>query len=280
MPDAPAILPARGQVVRVRHRQYLVEDVEPAATAADSPLVRVLRKGLLTARLRHGGRRRPILTRGARGTTSKTCTPGSPGPTAPPSPTYSPPTGSRMRCGPRASTGATKVFTPLVTLWAFLTQVAHPDRCCRAAVTRVAAWLVGCGRPARATTGGYCKARARIPEGVPRRLTREVGRCLHRHSDGLWRGRRVKVADGTTISMPDTAANQRAYPQPDAQKPGLGFPILRAVVVFCLATGSVLDAALGRYHGKRTGRADVRGRLREGARVDRRRARAGLGGAG
>src|SRR5215207_7422608 len=63
-----------------------------------------------------------------------------------------------------------KVFTPLVTLWAFLAQVAGPDRCCRAAVARVAAWLVGCGRPAPATTGGYCKARARLPQGLPRRL--------------------------------------------------------------------------------------------------------------
>jgi Transposase DDE domain len=150
-----------------------------------------------------------------------------------------------------------KVFTPLVTLWAFLAQVTSPDRCCRAAVARVAAWLAGCGRPARATTGGYCKARARLPEGLPRRLTREVGRCLHRRGGGgwLWRGRRVKVADGTTLSMPDTAANQHAYPQPDAQQPGLGFPIVRAVVVFCLATGAALDAALGRYHGKRTGEA-------------------------
>jgi Transposase DDE domain len=150
-----------------------------------------------------------------------------------------------------------KVFTPVVTLWAFLTQVASPDRCCRAAVARVAAWLVGCGRPTRATTGGYCKARARLPEGLPRRLTRDVGRVLHRRvSDGwLWRGRRVKVADGTTISMPDTAANQHAYPQPDAQQPGLGFPIVRVLVVFCLATGAAIDAALGRYHGKRTGEA-------------------------
>src|SRR5581483_7765745 len=70
-----------------------------------------------------------------------------------------------------------------------------------------------------------------------------------------WQGRRVKVADGTTVSMPDTAANQQAYPQPDAQQPGLGFPIARAVVVFCLATGAALDAALGRYRGKRTGEA-------------------------
>jgi hypothetical protein len=150
-----------------------------------------------------------------------------------------------------------KVFTPLVTLWAFLVQVASPDGCCRAAVARVMAWLVGCGRLCRPTTGGYCKARTRLPEGLPRRLTRDVGQTLHQQANcgWSWRGRRVKVADGTTISMPDTAANQRAYPQPDAQEPGLGFPIVRVVVVFCLATGAALDAALGRYRGKRTGEA-------------------------
>jgi hypothetical protein len=159
-----------------------------------------------------------------------------------------------------------KVYTPLVTLWAFLSQVASPDGCCRAAVARVLAWLVSQGRrPCRPTTGPYCKARARLPEALPRRLAREAGRALHRQAqaDWLWRGRRVKVADGTTLSMPDTDANQRAYPQPDAQKPGLGFPIARAVVVFCLATGAALDAALGRYRGKRTGEAALLRQLAE-----------------
>src|SRR5438094_7456140 len=57
-----------------------------------------------------------------------------------------------------------KVYTPLVTLWAFLTQVYSPDGYCRAAVTRVLAWLVGQGRrPCRPTTRPYCKARARLP---------------------------------------------------------------------------------------------------------------------
>jgi Transposase DDE domain len=159
-----------------------------------------------------------------------------------------------------------KVYTPVVTLWAFLTQVASPDGCCRAAVARVLAWLVGQGRrPCRPTTGPYCKARARLPESLPRRLARETGRDLHRQAEAgwLWQGRRVKVADGTTVSMPDTEANQQAYPQPDAQKPGLGFPIARAVVVFCLATGAALDAALGRYHGKRTGEAALLRQLAE-----------------
>jgi hypothetical protein len=147
------------------------------------------------------------------------------------------------------------VYTPLVTFWAFLAQVASPERCCRAAVARVLAWLVGRGRRAcNPTTGAYCKARARLPEAVPQRLARDTGRELHGAANGWqWQGRRVKVVDGTTLSMPDTPANQRAYPQPPAQKPGLGFPIVRAVVVFCLATGAALDAALARCRGTRTG---------------------------
>ena len=151
-----------------------------------------------------------------------------------------------------------KVYTPLVTLWAFLSQVASPDGCCRAAVARVLAWLVSQGRPpCLPATGPYCKARARLPEALARRLARDAGRDLHGRAEAGWRwqGRRVKVVDGTTVSMPDTPANQSAYPQPDAQAPGLGFPLARVVVVFCLATGAALDAALGRYHGKRTGEA-------------------------
>jgi hypothetical protein len=53
--------------------------------------------------------------------------------------------------------------------------------------------------------------------------------------------------------MPDTPANQDAYPQPHSQQPGLGFPLMRLVVVFCLACGTVLDAALGRSQGKQGG---------------------------
>jgi hypothetical protein len=159
-----------------------------------------------------------------------------------------------------------KVFTPLVTLWAFLAQVTSADRCCRAALARVLAWLIGCGRrPCNPTTGAYCKARVRLTERVPRRLARDTGQDLHRHAhaSGLWHGRRVKVVDGTTLSMPDTAANQKEYPQPKAQKPQLGFPIARVVVVFCLATGAALDAALAGCRGKRTGEPSLLRQLAE-----------------
>jgi hypothetical protein len=56
--------------------------------------------------------------------------------------------------------------------------------------------------------------------------------------------------DGTTLVMPDTPANQGAYPQPRSQKPGLGFPLCRMVGLVCLGSGAVLDAAIGPYRGK------------------------------
>lgn len=61
------------------------------------------------------------------------------------------------------------------------------------------------------------------------------------------------TVDGTTVTMPDTAANQQAYPQLAAQQPGCGFPIARMVVVFSLTVGTVINAAIGKYQGKQTG---------------------------
>jgi putative transposase len=156
------------------------------------------------------------------------------------------------------------VYTPFLTFWTFFWQALSPDHSCRAAVKRVAAWMGRRGRKINdEDTSPYCKARARLPESALRRLARWLGYHLHREAaeDWLWCGRRVKVVDGTTVSMADTAANQREYPQSRSQKPGLGFPIARLVVVFCLATGSVLELAIGKYQGKQTGENSLFRRL-------------------
>ena len=65
-----------------------------------------------------------------------------------------------------------------------------------------------------------------------------------------WRNRRVRLADGATMTLADTPENQAEYPQPKSQKAGLGFPIFRMVVLLCLATGALLDAAIGPCVGK------------------------------
>jgi putative transposase len=148
------------------------------------------------------------------------------------------------------------VYTPWLTFWAFFWQVLSPDRSCRSALKRLAAWMGLRGQKLDDDdTSPYCKARARLPESALKRLMRQVGGDVHRQAPEQWRwcGRRVKVVDGSTAIMADTSANQKAYPQLASQQPGLGFPILRFVVIFCLATGSALELALGKYQGKQTG---------------------------
>ncbi len=72
-------------------------------------------------------------------------------------------------------------------------------------------------------------------------------------NEWLWRGQKIKLIDGSTISMPDTPENQAAYPQPESQKKGLGFPIARIVAIIDYITGVVMDVAIGPYSGKKTG---------------------------
>jgi len=87
------------------------------------------------------------------------------------------------------------------------------------------------------------------------RLGVAVGETLERASPGhwKWRGRSVKLLDGTTVSMPDTPANQSVYPQSGVQRPGLGFPLAMLVALISLSTGAVLRWALGPCRGKQTG---------------------------
>ena len=150
------------------------------------------------------------------------------------------------------------VFTPALTVWGWLSQVLHTglQRSCTAAVSRIAVLLVSLGCEAcSGDSGAYCRARAKLPEVVIRRLAVQVAQKLEEQvpADWLWHGRHVMLGDGTTLTMPATDANQAAYPQSTSQKPGLGFPIVRMVVLLSLATGLLWDMALGPYAGKETG---------------------------
>src|SRR5207244_4529921 len=133
------------------------------------------------------------------------------------------------------------------TLWAFLSQVLDHDHSCRQVMARLCAWLTAQGRaPRPADSGAYCKARARLPAAAFRLLARDSGRRPLDEAPAawLWKGRVVKLVDGTGLSMPDTPANQQEYPQHPRQKPGCGFPLMRREVVFSPAVGTALDAAL------------------------------------
>ena len=144
-------------------------------------------------------------------------------------------------------------FPPTETLAMFLRQALSDDRSCQRAVNDAVVARVAGGLPRCSThTGAYCRARQRLPTPLITSLTRHSGQHLADRvpTAWQWRGRAVRLVDGTTLPMPDTPANQARYPQPRSQKPGLGFPLCRMAALICLGSGAILDAASGGYHGK------------------------------
>lgn len=157
-----------------------------------------------------------------------------------------------------------RIYTPLVTLWVFLGQVISADHSCRAAVARLIAHRISQGQGACSSkTGAYCQARKRLPEKFFSAVTCSVGRALDSNVDPkwLWKGRRVYMFDGSTVTMPDTPENQQAYPQLYNQKPGLGFPIARIGAIISLSCGAVLDFGICRYAGKGQGEVSLLRRM-------------------
>lgn len=136
-------------------------------------------------------------------------------------------------------------WSPSVTLLAFILQVLSAEKTLRAAVVSLLTRLAAQGRSALPSQDptAYCQARLRLPGQVLSGLLAAINHHIrqlvpHEHR---WRGRRVWIVDGSSVSMPDTPELQRDFPQPSAQKPGCGFPIAQFVALFCWSTGAVLD---------------------------------------
>jgi hypothetical protein len=152
------------------------------------------------------------------------------------------------------------VYTPLVTLWVFLGQVLSADQSCTAAVARLIAHRVASGLKAcSAETGAYCLARKRLPEHFFSAVAFLVGRKLDARVDSqwLWKGRRVYLYDGSTVSMPDTVENRKEYPLTYNQKPGTAFPVARIGAIISLSCGAILNMGICRYAGKGQGEVSL-----------------------
>ncbi len=145
-----------------------------------------------------------------------------------------------------------RYYSPLTTLLVFLWQCLAKSSCREAVAKRVAQCVAARQQPCSYATGAYCVARTRLPENLVKGLARQVGLGLHKKAleAWLWKGRKVKVVDGSTVSMPDTVKNQEAYPQGANQKAGVGFPIARILVIFSLAVGTALELAICPCKGK------------------------------
>jgi hypothetical protein len=143
-----------------------------------------------------------------------------------------------------------------LVFWSFLWQIAQAGASCREAIRQAQSL---CQRSGQAVppdeTSPYCQARGQLPleplEQVHRALLREAEEGLARGD--LWCGHRVQVVDGATVTMPDSEANQKDYPQQSVQQPGCGFPIMRLVALFSLATGMLAAWATGNWFDSEIG---------------------------
>ena len=146
----------------------------------------------------------------------------------------------------------TPIYTPKQTLSMFVSQAINEDGSCQNAVDKLA---LERDKDICISTSAYCQARTRLSVVAITNITKEIARVDEERIDSKWkfRGRNIYLVDGTTIAMADTIANQKAYPQPNFQKEGLGFPICRLVGIISLTTGSIIDVNIGTYGGKGTG---------------------------
>jgi len=151
----------------------------------------------------------------------------------------------------RGAHSRNRFFPHGLTFWAFLSQVLSPESPCRETVRKVQAWYAARRLPRPGSgTAAYCQARSALSLDTLLNIHRHTADESQRRvcSEQLWHGRRVKVVDGTGVSMPDTPKNQRAFPQPSNQKKGCGFPVAKLVGCFCLASGALLHWAEGTLH--------------------------------
>ena len=155
------------------------------------------------------------------------------------------PTGSlkKSRAG---SMSRNRVFSKETTFWAFFSQILDADGGCQEVVRKLQSVAIMHSKPKlSSSTSGYCQARKNLPLTDLESILSEMSKRRLGNPSNTLQGRRVIVADGTGISMPDTNANQEVWPQQRHQKPGCGFPQARLCACFDLQTGVLSSYELG-----------------------------------
>ena len=136
-----------------------------------------------------------------------------------------------------------RVFFLSRVFWCFLWQVLQPHTSCRAVVRHVQAFYETERTPFDESTSAYCQARDRLPLFCLQQALHDSAQASDRLA---WQGvpgwtRPIKVVDGSSVRLPDTAANRKAYPYPSGQRPGCGFPVMQFCGLYSLRSGAILQ---------------------------------------
>lgn len=140
-----------------------------------------------------------------------------------------------------------RIFSKENTFWAFFSQILDADGGCLEVVRKIQAYASASGLKLPASSSSaYCQARSKLERSELMDILKHTAKRLGAMPErGFLKGRRVVVADGTGVSMPDTPANQTEWPQQSQQKEGCGFPTARICACFSLATGGLLSFEIG-----------------------------------
>ena len=146
-----------------------------------------------------------------------------------------------------------RVYTQARMFWCFLGQCLNPGTACREMVRQIQALLTLWGGPRISDgDGAYCLARQRLPARVLAKALDSTAKAAQQAApplgQGFLQGRSLKVIDATTVAMPDSKQNRQAYPKSHSSHDGIGFPLMRVLVLFCLASGAIVSLLSGNYH--------------------------------
>ena len=136
-----------------------------------------------------------------------------------------------------------RVYSFRSTFWAFLSQVLSPRTACLEVVRKMQCFCSELGLPIPSSDdSAYCQARGKLDRDRLMEIHHSVAGAHQQafRNAWLWQARQVRVVDGTGIRLPDTAENQKTFPQPSEQRKGCGFPVMQVVACFCLHTGALL----------------------------------------
>ncbi|MBE0544601.1 MAG: IS4 family transposase [Verrucomicrobia bacterium] len=153
---------------------------------------------------------------------------------------------------PKASAKANsrdRHYTRWRTFWCSLWQNLNPEASCREVVRQLQALFgLESGPQISEEDGAYCRAKARLPLAQFPKALAATATFANRlvSAVSFLKGRPVKVADGSALTLlADTRKNRAAYPPLQCQPGQPSFPMLRLVVFFSLLSGAILEAAQG-----------------------------------
>jgi hypothetical protein len=141
-----------------------------------------------------------------------------------------------------------RIFPLFRTFWCWIWQVLQANTSCREVVRQVQAlFALASAASVDEATGAYCQARRKIPLTLLEKAFQASAKSAEAKGDcgPALQGRPVKVLDASNVRLADTAANRKDFPPPSSLAKGVGFPLLKVVVLFSLASGALLARATG-----------------------------------